>query len=152
MLKSSKWGSRSRSWASHQVHTAKRHNLLSSFIKALMRVQRMWLLNKLSRIFISQRNRRLVQLLGGKMERSNQLTLVLLLTIAAPSSIMADDGICYAELGCLSIDSTWFSYSNRPFNPLPMTRDEINTTFTLHTRTIQVHKFDSISVYATLQL
>ncbi|XP_046649317.1 pancreatic triacylglycerol lipase-like isoform X1 [Daphnia pulicaria] len=42
--------------------------------------------------------------------------------------------VCYGELGCLALNQSWYNSLHRPINLMPMTRNRINTHFTLFTR------------------
>lgn len=42
--------------------------------------------------------------------------------------------VCYGELGCLSLNQSWYNSVHRPINLMPMARDRINVHFRLFTR------------------
>lgn len=41
---------------------------------------------------------------------------------------------CYGEIGCITIDDSWYDPISRPINQEPLPREKINTRFILHTR------------------
>ncbi|KZS07195.1 putative Triacylglycerol lipase [Daphnia magna] len=41
---------------------------------------------------------------------------------------------CYGEIGCITIDDSWYDPISRPINQEPLPRERINTRFILHTR------------------
>ena len=41
---------------------------------------------------------------------------------------------CYGEIGCITIDDSWYDPLHRPINQEPLPREKINTRFILHTR------------------
>ena len=42
--------------------------------------------------------------------------------------------MCYPDLGCITLDMTWYNILYRPINFMPFDRSVVNTTFVLRTR------------------
>ena len=70
-----------------------------------------------------------------RVDRSNVLDLEW-----NEANARASRNICYDDLGCISIDRSWYDLTYRPINARPLPRETVNTNFTLYTReTIHQH-------------